>query len=82
MPIYSKKRGDQTYRFTIEDSHGDGLCCSNGDGSYELYIGDVVEGQPLLSGSSFGSEAVWLITVPSSSPPTARLLQCYRGYCF
>eukprot|EP00957_Ditylum_brightwellii_P150429 11454528-Ditylum_brightwellii.AAC.1 len=73
MPIYSKKRGDQTYRFTVEDSHGDGLCCSNGYGSYELYIRDVVEGQPLLSGNIFDRKETWLIKVPSSSPPTAAL---------
>jgi len=71
IPIYSKERGDQTYRFTIEDSYGDGLCCSQGDGSYELHIGDVLEGQPLLSGSIFNKKEVWLIEVPSSSSPTA-----------
>mmetsp|Transcript_30119 Transcript_30119/g.45445 ORF Transcript_30119/g.45445 Transcript_30119/m.45445 type:complete len:445 (-) Transcript_30119:239-1573(-) len=73
IPIYSKERGDQTYRFTIEDSYGDGLCCSQGDGSYELHIGDVVEGQPLLSGSIFERKEVWLIEVPSLSSPAATL---------
>jgi len=82
IPIYSKERGDQTYRFTIEDSYGDGLCCSVGDGSYELYIGDVADGQPLLSGSSFNYNEVWLIEVTSSSSPSARSLWCILGYCF
>eukprot|EP00957_Ditylum_brightwellii_P103307 7872906-Ditylum_brightwellii.AAC.1 len=73
MPIYSKERGDQTYLFTIEDSYGDGLCCSQGDGLYDLYVEDVTDGQPLLSGSIFEKKEVWLIEVPSSSSPTATL---------
>jgi len=39
------------YDFVIEDTYGDGICCSYGNGSYELTAGSTV----LASGGSFGS---------------------------
>lgn len=39
------------YTFTINDSYGDGICCSFGNGSYELSSGGTV----FASGGSFGS---------------------------
>jgi len=39
------------YEFTINDAYGDGICCSYGNGSYELSSPDGV----LVSGGSFGS---------------------------
>lgn len=30
------------YRFTITDSFGDGLCCSEGNGKYDIKYGDVM----------------------------------------
>lgn len=38
------------YTFTIYDSHGDGICCEHGNGSYEVRVGDVV----VASGGKFG----------------------------
>ena len=43
--------GDGCYTFTINDSYGDGICCSYGSGSYSLTGG----GNTLASGGSFGS---------------------------
>ncbi len=42
---------DGCYTFTINDSYGDGICCSYGNGSYSLKNGSEV----LASGGSFGS---------------------------
>ena len=43
---------DVCYTFTIADSYADGICCSFGDGDYEVFIDDVA-----ISGTSpqFGS---------------------------
>jgi len=45
--------GDGVYEFTINDSYGDGICCSYGEGSYNLYVDDV----PVMQedGGKFGS---------------------------
>lgn len=42
---------DGDYTFTINDSYGDGICCSYGYGSYNL----VVNGNSVASGDSFAS---------------------------
>ncbi|WP_421419182.1 endonuclease [Pseudoalteromonas lipolytica] len=42
---------DGDYTFTIFDSYGDGMCCSFGNGSYSLSLGQTV----LASGASFQS---------------------------
>ncbi|SEP55884.1 S8 family serine peptidase [Neolewinella agarilytica] len=42
---------DDCYTFTINDTYGDGICCSYGNGSYSLTQG----GTTLASGGSFGS---------------------------
>jgi hypothetical protein len=39
------------YRFQINDSYGDGICCSYGSGSYTVKIGSTV----ISSGGSFSS---------------------------
>ncbi|UII33495.1 M4 family metallopeptidase [Fulvivirga ulvae] len=41
------------YTFTINDTYGDGICCSYGNGSYTLT--DNGSGETLASGGSFGS---------------------------
>ena len=51
-----------SYTFTITDSWGDGVCCSNGDGSYNLMVGDEV----VASGGEFGSEESTAFTVALS----------------
>lgn len=42
---------DGCYDFVINDSHGDGICCNYGNGSYRL----VANGNTLASGASFTS---------------------------
>ena len=43
---------EQCYTFTIKDSYGDGICCSYGEGSYQL----AANGKTLASGGSFEAE--------------------------
>lgn len=43
---------DDCYTFTIFDSIGDGICCSFGNGSYNL---EDENGNEIISGSNFGS---------------------------
>ncbi|MBU0618155.1 MAG: hypothetical protein KKI02_10595 [Planctomycetes bacterium] len=42
---------DSCYDFTIYDAYGDGICCSYGEGYYEVYY----EGELFCSGGVFGS---------------------------
>ncbi len=42
---------DGCYDFIINDTYGDGICCSYGNGSYELTAGSTI----LASGGAFGS---------------------------
>ena len=57
-----------SYRFTIRDAYGDGICCTYGNGSYTL-TGD---GQELGSGGNFGSSDVVDFCVGSGSRTAAR----------
>lgn len=69
---------DGCYTFTLLDSYGDGLCCSYGQGSYQLTRGTEV----LASGASFGrSEATEFClgnssqdNTPPSSPTNLRAI--------
>ncbi|MGB0523915.1 MAG: endonuclease, partial [Flammeovirgaceae bacterium] len=54
---------DGCYDFTINDSYGDGICCSYGNGSYALTSG----GSTLASGGSFGSTETRSICVDSGA---------------
>mmetsp|Transcript_5200 Transcript_5200/g.13019 ORF Transcript_5200/g.13019 Transcript_5200/m.13019 type:complete len:1009 (+) Transcript_5200:105-3131(+) len=40
IPIYGYGRGRQRYVFTVLDLDGDGMCCSRGEGSFSLFLGD------------------------------------------
>lgn len=51
------------YTFTIYDSYGDGICCSYGNGSYELTDGCT---NVLKSGGAFGSSESITFCVPAS----------------
>merc|ERR1719203_2221356 len=60
------------YTFTINDTWGDGICCSYGSGSYEL----TVNGESIKTGGEFGSTESVTFTVDlsptvSSPPPTS-----------
>ena len=42
---------EKQYKFRIEDSFGDGMCCGHGDGNYSLAL----DGEFIQSGGDFGS---------------------------
>ena len=54
---------DGDYSFTIFDSYGDGICCSFGNGSYSLSLGQTV----LASGASFQSSEATPFSLGDSS---------------
>ena len=47
--------------FTIFDSYGDGICCSEGNGSYTV----IVDGVTVASGGSFGSSETTVFFAPA-----------------
>merc|ERR1712157_700387 len=58
-----------SYKFTITDGYGDGLCCSYGNGGYSVKVDD----KEVASGGEFGSSETKPFNVGSSapvSPPT------------
>jgi len=57
---------DQTYKFTLHDSYGDGLCCSYGHGWYRVtYDGAVVK-----EGGQFGYKVSVSLFASSTPAPT------------
>lgn len=52
------------YAFTIYDTYGDGMCCSEGDGSYEVYI----DNELLVSGGNFLWEEITLFSIEENLP--------------
>ena len=56
---------DGCYDFTILDSYGDGICCSYGQGSYNVYSGNTT----YATGGQFGSSESTSFCL-GSSPPT------------
>jgi endonuclease I len=69
---------DGDYVFTIDDSYGDGICCSYGSGSYNL----VVAGNNVASGGNFGtseSTSFTIGTVPGGSGGTSNLSDYYKS---
>ncbi|WP_293751521.1 endonuclease [uncultured Paraglaciecola sp.] len=57
---------DSDYVFTINDSYGDGICCSYGSGSYNL----VVAANSVASGGSFGASESTSFTIGSGGGST------------
>lgn len=57
---------DGCYDFTINDSYGDGICCSYGSGSYTV----TNSGNTLASGGAFGSSETTNFCVGGGSGPT------------
>jgi PKD repeat protein len=55
-----------SYVFTINDSYGDGICCSYGSGSYSLVDGC---SSTMVSGGDFGSSASTEFCVPDGGTP-------------
>ncbi len=56
------------YTFTINDSYGDGICCSYGNGSYTLNA----NGQQLTTGGNFGSSESFDFCAGGSNRVAAR----------
>lgn len=57
--------GDGTYAFTINDSYGDGICCSYGSGSYTIRdAGNNV----IATGGAFGSTATENFCIEGGTP--------------
>ena len=62
----------ETLEFTINDSYGDGICCVNGAGSYEVLVDDII----LAAGGEFSSSETTTFSIcdnSSSSPTTLPL---------
>lgn len=55
---------DGEYTFEINDTYGDGICCSVGNGSYSL----VANGSTLASGAEFGKTQATTFTLGNSTP--------------
>ena len=54
------------YDFTINDTYGDGICCTYGQGSYDISIA----GQSVVAGGQFNSTEVLNFCTGSDSTPT------------
>ena len=52
IPVCVSSGRDGCYDFTIYDSYGDGICCGQGKGWYEVYF----DGELVGSGGEFGSQ--------------------------
>merc|ERR1711933_166422 len=55
-----------SYKFTITDAYGDGICCSYGNGGYSVKVDD----KEVASGGQFGSSETKTFDVGSSPPTT------------
>ncbi len=62
---------DGCYDFTIYDAAGNGMCCSQGNGSYSLQ--DNSTGNILASGGSFGSTEMTNFCLPNGNNPSLNL---------
>ena len=66
IPIYGDDQGQQQYVFTILDLGGDGICCSQGQGSFSLYLGEPGSGTLIASGGDFTTEKTFTFDINSS----------------
>jgi PKD repeat protein len=58
------------YTFTINDSYGDGICCSYGNGSYTLTDS---ASEVIVTGGAFGSSAATNFCTEGGTPPPANV---------
>jgi len=71
IPIYGPERGDQQYTLSLWDNGNDGICCSWGRGSYQLFVGDSGKNNVLRSGNGeYGSGEEFQFVVEGDPPPT------------
>merc|ERR1711902_5387 len=55
------------YIFTVSDSHGDGICCDNGEGHFEVLLSGQIVGQ----GGDFGESQTFTFDVGPPGPTNA-----------
>merc|ERR1711862_720429 len=55
------------YIFTVSDSHGDGICCDNGEGHFEVLL----SGQIIRQGGDFGESQTFTFDVGPPGPTNA-----------
>ena len=72
------------YTFTISDSYSDGMCCSYGNGSYDLMYGGVVIKEPggefgSSESTTFGSQC--LTSSPTTSVSVLRIIRHILLFC-
>jgi len=70
IPIYGPDQGDQQYTLRLWDDGNDGLCCSWGEGGYQLFVGDSEENILLRSGGQYGSGEAVQFVIGGDPPPT------------
>lgn len=71
IPIYGPEWGDQTYTLRLWDNGNDGICCSWGNGGYQLYLGHAGENNLLRNRSgNYGSGESFQFVVEGLDPPT------------
>merc|ERR1712157_426014 len=56
----------KTYKFTINDAYGDGICCSYGEGNYIV----TVEGSVVFQGGEFGNTEVKEFAIQEELDPS------------
>jgi subtilisin family serine protease/chitodextrinase len=69
---------DGDYSFTINDSYGDGICCSYGNGSYTLTDGN---GNVIVTGGDFGSSENTPFCISGSGDTPGDGGAMPEGYC-
>jgi subtilisin family serine protease/chitodextrinase len=69
---------DGDYSFTINDSYGDGICCSYGSGSYTLTDGN---GNVIVTGGDFGSSETTSFCISGSGDTPGDGGAMPDGYC-
>lgn len=65
-PIAITNLPDGDYTFTIMDEYGDGMCCSYGQGSYQLVYD--ANGGIIANGGSYGNSESTAFTLPFVAP--------------
>lgn len=66
LPIYGNERGQQQYIFTVLDLQGNGMCCTQGMGSFSLYLGDSDSGSLIATGGQFTTDKSFIFEINSA----------------
>ena len=71
IPIYGPERGDQDYSLRLWDGGNDGICCTWGEGGFQLFVGDPGQNNLLRSGGNYGQGEEFKFVVEGDPPPTS-----------